>query len=128
MEELPDKPANNSNLEDYLGCYALLGVNLCRKTSPAEINKHYRIKKMQFRKDILAAHPDHNNGEDKGCQEINEKWRKVDTAHKDFYTRNSDGLSGRLLCDMECDKLRKTWKNMQHAMMKAHAMSTNAVK
>ena len=45
LEELPDEPDNNSKLEDYLGCYALLGVNLCRKTSPAEINKHYRIKK-----------------------------------------------------------------------------------
>ena len=46
LEELPDEPANNSNLEDYLGCYALLGDNLCRKTSPAEINKHYHVKNV----------------------------------------------------------------------------------
>ena len=65
---------------------------------------------MHFRKDVLAAYLDQNNGEDKGCQEINEKWRKIDTARKDFHARNSDELSGHLLHDMECDKLRKTWK------------------
>ena len=45
LEELPDKPSNDSNLEDCLGCYALLGVDLFRKTPSAEINEHYRIKK-----------------------------------------------------------------------------------
>ena len=59
-----------------MGCCALLGVNSCRMASPAEINKRCRSKKMQHRKDILVAHPDQNNGEGKGSQEINENGEK----------------------------------------------------
>ena len=72
----------------------MLSTNLCHKTLPAEINKQYYNKKMQYQKDILAAHPDQNNGVDKGCQEINKNQRKVDLAYKIFVNCNCDGLSG----------------------------------
>ena len=68
LDELPDKPANNSNFEDYLGYYSLIGADLDRKSSPSGICKQCRIKKSNYRKDILAAHPDQNNGIDKGSQ------------------------------------------------------------
>ena len=57
LEELPDEPANNSNLEDYLGCYVFLGVNLCRMILPAEINKHCRSKKNATSKGHFSRRP-----------------------------------------------------------------------
>ena len=104
LDKLPDKPVNNSNFEDYLGYYSLIGVDLDRKSSPSDIYKQCRIKKSNYRKDILAAHPDQNNGIDKGSQKINEIWRKVESIHKIFNERNSDGLSGRILYDADDDE------------------------
>ena len=97
---------NNSNFEDYLGYYSLIGMDLDRKSSLSDIYKQCRIKKSNHRKDILAAHPDQNNGVDKGSQKINEIWRKVKSIYKIFNEQNSDGSSGRILHDVECDKLR----------------------
>jgi len=48
LDELSDKPTNNNNYKDYLEYYSLLGANLCQKTLPAEINKQYRFKKMNY--------------------------------------------------------------------------------
>ena len=67
LDELSNVSINNNTYKDYLEYYSLLSANLCRKTSHSEINKQYCIKKMNYRKDILAAYPDQNNGVDKWC-------------------------------------------------------------
>ena len=110
LEDLPDRPASSNNFEDYLGFYNLLGNSLNRKSTPDEIEQMLRSKKSKFRKDTLAAHPDQNNGVDKGSQEINEKWREVENIYKSFIQQNECGMSGRLLYDCECDKLTIAWR------------------
>lgn len=106
----PSDPTNN-NFEDYLGYYASLGENLSRTSSDDEIKNPFKQKKDQFRKDLLAAHPDKNNSVDGGTQKVTDVFNHARDAYNLFVSTTSSGVSGRLEYDLKCDTLILAWRN-----------------
>ena len=91
LEQKPYLISNNNNFGDYLGFYALLSEKANRTSSPEEINNFYCMKKTNYRKEMLAVHLDQNDDIDKGCQVMNEEWRRFNHAHETFNAIDENG-------------------------------------
>ena len=69
------------NFEDYLGYYNTLGNGMCRSSTNDDLMKAYEKCRQAYCKELLAAHPDKNNGVDKGTQLINQKLVQIKKVH-----------------------------------------------
>ena len=110
VEKIPHPGPVSNNFEDYLDYYFNLGPNLSRISSDTDIALGFKKKKKEIHESIKKAHPDRNNGQDKGTEKLKMQLDKIKEINGKFCAKSEAGYSGRLLYDIQCDQLKSNWR------------------
>ena len=70
----------------------------------------FKKKKKELHDLIRQAHPDRNNGVDKGTEKLKNELDEIKEINDKFGAKSAAGYSGRLSYDIQCDVLKTKWR------------------